>query len=636
MDDQSPRFDRGGHAASEDQPHTAAVLLADTDPQHQLATLTVPTPPTYPRNRCVHDLVAEQAAQHPDAIALVYGDAQLTYGDLDQQANRLAHHLQTLGAGPDTLIGLCMERSIELVVSMLAVLKSGAAYVPLDPSYPTERLQFMLNDTQAPVVLTMQRFRSLLPSHAGQTIDLESLRPTLARLPETAPAHRATADHLAYVMYTSGSTGRPKGISIPHHGITRLVCNTNYVQLTSSDRVLQASNTAFDAATFEIWGTLVNGARVVGVDRETALVPERFVAALREQAITVAFMTTAWFNQVVNLSPEAFDGLRALLFGGEACDPQRVQQVLSSHAPARLLHVYGPTESTTFSSWYPVTTVPADATTVPIGYPVANTQIYLLDTHGRQVPPGAVGELYIGGDGLARGYLDRPELTAEKFVPDPFGGTPGARLYRTGDIGRAQDDGAIEFVGRIDDQIKLRGFRIELGEIESVLRQHPQVRDVVVVAREDQPGDMRLVAYIVEEPRNRVPCPEGARRTKEQKSTTDSPSPMAMGEGEIGYPLGGAGDEGQPNNLGLLSTLRAFLGERLPAYMVPSAFVLLDALPLTPNGKVDRKALPQPEPDRASLDTPLVAPRTPMEELVAQIWAEVLHLQQIGIHDNIL
>ncbi|HEY0602310.1 MAG TPA: amino acid adenylation domain-containing protein, partial [Herpetosiphonaceae bacterium] len=549
MDDHSPRFDRGGHAASEDQSHTAAVLLADTDPQPQLATLTVPAPTAYPRDRCVHDLVAEQAALQPDAIALVYGDAQLTYGELDRQANRLARHLQTLGAGPDILIGLCMERSIGLVVSMLAVLKSGAAYVPLDPSYPAERLQFMLNDTQAPVVLTMQHLRSLLPPHAGQTIELDSLHPTLDRLPETAPTHRATADHLAYVMYTSGSTGRPKGISIPHHGITRLVCNTNYVQLTPGDRVIQASNTAFDAATFEIWGALVNGARVVGVDRETALVPERFVDVLREQAITVAFMTTAWFNQVANLSPEAFGGLRALLFGGEACDPERVRQVLQSHAPARLLHVYGPTESTTFSSWYPVTTVAADATTVPIGYPVANTQIYLLDTYGQQVPTGAVGELYIGGDGLARGYLDRPELTAEKFVPDPFGGTGypqgGARLYKTGDLGRAQADGAIEFVGRIDDQIKLRGFRIELGEIETTLRQHPQVRDVVVLAREDQPGDMRLVAYLTEE--NQEP------RTKNQGDESDGSKFLVLG-----------------------SLLREFLAQRLPAYMVPSAFVILD------------------------------------------------------------
>ncbi|HEX6293266.1 MAG TPA: amino acid adenylation domain-containing protein, partial [Herpetosiphonaceae bacterium] len=563
-----------------------------------------------PHERCVHDLFSVQADRTPEAIALAYGDERLTYAALNARANQLARYLQTLGVGPEVLVGICLDRSINLVIGLLAILKAGGAYVPLDPSYPAERLSFMLQDTQTPVVLTAERFRSMLPAHAGRTLCLDSEWPIVAQQPEIAPPSAATADNLAYVMYTSGSTGTPKGVGISHRGITRLVCKTDYAQLTSSDRVAQASNTAFDAATFEIWGALLNGARVVGVARETALAPDQFAALLRAEQITTAFMTTAWFNQVSSLLPDAFQSLRHLLFGGEACDPQRVREVLQHGAPERLLHVYGPTESTTFASWHLVSAVPADASTVPIGMPIANTQIYLLDRQLQIVPPGEPGELYIGGAGLARGYHNRPDVTAEKFVPDPLGTTPGGRLYRTGDLARYREDGAIEFVGRIDHQIKLRGFRVELGEIEAVLRQHEAVREALVLLREDMSpagghAQKRLVAYVVE------------RRNK----AADSEHPGSL-FGESSGPLCSPQD------------LRAFLGQRLPDYMVPSAFVVLDALPLTPNGKVDRRALPAPDRSDAVEQEGFVAPRTVTEALIAAVWTEVLGISPIGAHDN--
>ncbi|HEY0734013.1 MAG TPA: amino acid adenylation domain-containing protein, partial [Herpetosiphonaceae bacterium] len=577
----------------------ATLPLLTTSEREQLLTIWNQTQRPYPSDRTVQALVTAQALRQPDAVALVYGAEQLTYAELDTRANRLAHQLRARGVGPEVLVGVCLERSLHLVVAMLATLKAGGAYVPLDPAYPQDRLAFMLQDTQTPVILTEERFLALLPEHSAYTVCLDTAWEQIAHQPATDPAVPVTADGLAYVMYTSGSTGQPKGTAITHQAIVRLICNTDYVALTPEDRIAQASNTAFDAATFEIWGTLISGAQLVGVDRETALSPEAFAELLREQAITTIFMTTAWFNQVASLAPDALHSLKNVLFGGEASDPQRVRTVLHQHPPQRLLNVYGPTESTTFASWYEVRDVPAEATTVPIGYPIANTTLYLLDGLMQPVPIGIPGELYIGGDGLARGYLHRPELTAEKFVPNPFG-APGARLYRTGDLARYRADGAIDFVGRIDHQVKLRGFRIELGEIEAVLGQHPAVQETIVVVREDQAGDPRLVAYVVE---NQEP------RTKHPGDDTDGSRFSVLG-----------------------STLRAFVKERLPEYMLPAAIVVLERLPLTPNGKVDRRALPAPDYTQA-VET-FVAPRTPLEEQIAGIWAEVLGVAQVGIQDN--
>src|SRR3990172_3746196 len=481
-----------------------------------------------------------------------------------------------------------MERSLEMVVGILGILKAGGAYVPLDPTYPKERLAFMLEDTHVPVLLTQERLVSGLPQDGATVVCLDVDWEVIAQESEESLVSGATAENLAYVIYTSGSTGRPKGISVPHRAVNRLVFNTNYVKLEPSDRIAQASNSLFEGATFEIWGALLRGARLFGITKDVALSPQDFSVQIREQGISVLFLTTALFNQIASEVPWAFNSVRHLLFGGEAVDPKWVKEVLKNGSPKRLLHFYGPTESTTFTSWYLVQDVPEGAITIPIGRPISNTQIYLLDSHLQPVPVGVPGELHIGGDGLARGYLNQPELTADKFIPNPFSEGPGERLYKTGDLARYLPDGDTEFLGPIDHQVKVRGFRVEPGEIEAVLGGHPAVREVVVMAREGVPGDKRLVAYVV--------------------------------------PV-----QGQAPAAGELSQ---FLKEKLPEYMVPSAFVMLDMLPLTPNGKVDRRALQAPDQARPDLEESFVAPSSPIEELLAGMWAKVLGVERVGINDN--
>jgi thioesterase domain-containing protein/acyl carrier protein len=390
------------------------------------------------------------------------------------------------------------------------------------------------------------------------------------------------------VIYTSGSTGQPKGVAVTHQAVNRLVMNTDYAPLTSTDVVAQASNVSFDAATFEIWGALLNGARLVMTTKDTLLSPRSLATAIERHGITTLFLTTALFNQMVEKIPAALAKLRYLLFGGEAVDPQRVKELLQSGSPKHLLHVYGPTETTTFASWYWVREVAEDAITVPIGRPIANTEIYILDAHLNPVPIGVTAELYIGGPGVARGYLNRPELTAAKFVADPFSNEPQARLYRTGDLARYLSDGNIEFVGRTDDQVKIRGFRIEPGEIETMLNQHSGIRECVVIARQDDGREISLAAYVV--------AAMDSRLTSQD--------------------------------------LRAFLKERVPEYMIPAAFVYLNSLPLTLNGKVDRRALPAPDWQRPEDHIGYVAPRTEVEAVLAEIWAEILKVERVGIHDN--
>ncbi|WP_333448013.1 amino acid adenylation domain-containing protein, partial [Microcoleus sp. herbarium2] len=439
----------------------------------------------------MHQLFEAQVERTPDAVAAVFEDEQLTYGELNCRANQLAHHLRSLGVSPDQLVGICVERSLKMIVGFLGILKAGGAYVPLDPSYPQERLAFMLKDAEVSVLLTQQQLVEKLPEHQARLVCLDTEWETIARQSKENPLSEVTPEGLAYVIYTSGSTGKPKGVCISHRAVNRLVSNTNYVKLEPGDRVAQASNCSFDAATFEIWGALLHGARLVGVTKDVALSPKDFAAQLREQGISVLFLTTALFNQLAKEVPSAFNSVRHLLFGGEAVEPRLVKRVLENSPPQRLLHVYGPTESTTFASWHLVQEVPEGVTTIPIGRPLSNTQIYLLDNQMQPVPVGVPGELYIGGDGLARGYLNRPELTAERFILNPLSNEPGAYLYKTGDLARYQADGNIEFLGRLDDQVKIRGFRIELGEIEGVLAQHPAVEEAVVVAREDVPGNKR-------------------------------------------------------------------------------------------------------------------------------------------------
>lgn len=541
---------------------------------------------SYPYDQCIHQLFEIQVERSPSSIAVVFEDKQLTYRELNQRGNQLAHYLQKLGVGPEVMVGICMERSLELVVGLLGILKAGGAYVPLDPTYPPERLRFMLEDAQVSVLLIEQQWLEHI-GHEAKVVCLDKDWAVIAREEKENPVSQARADNLAYIVYTSGSTGKPKGVAVTHRAVNRLVCNTNYIKLEPTDKVAQSSNISFDAATFEIWGALVHGAQLVGISRDVALSPQDFAAQIQQQEISVLFLTTALFNRIATFAPWAFKMLRYLLFGGEAVDPRAVQEVLKHGTRGQLLHVYGPTESTTFASWYWVQDVPEAATSIAIGCPIANTQIYLLDSQLNPVPIGVRGELYIGGDGLARGYLNRPELTAQQFIPHPFSSEPGSRLYKTGDLARCQPDGNIEFLGRIDEQVKIRGFRIELGEIEAVLGQHPAVRETVVMVREDVASDKRMVAYIVP--------------SQEQVPTT--------------------------------SELRCFLKSKLPDYMVPSAFVVLEALPLTPNGKVDRRALPTPNPvktELAAVDTP----RTSVEEKLVGIWIEVLGLEQVGVQDN--
>jgi amino acid adenylation domain-containing protein len=460
-----------------------------------------------PRSAGLPALFAAWAEAAPEAPAVIDGGEIWTYGRLARAAHRLARHLRSLGVGRGSRVGVAMERSAAVVVGFLGILEAGGAYLPLDPTYPDERLAFMLADAGAAVALVHQRTRErlaeLAKSGASAPLRLTCLDGDWGAIDGAGafPPVRAGGEDLAYVVYTSGSTGRPKGVAVPHRAVVRLVRDTDYVRLGPEDRVAHAASISFDAATFEIWGALVNGAAVVVIAKEVALSPARLARLLRAQGVTALFLTTALFNQVVRQEPDAFRPLRHLLFGGEAVDPAAVAAALGEGGPERLLHVYGPTESTTFTTWHRVRQVAQGARTVPIGRPIANTTVYLLDGGQELVAPERGGELCIGGEGLAWGYLNRPELTAERFVPHPWSGEPGGRLYRTGDLVRQRCDGAVEFVGRVDQQVKIRGFRVEPGEVEAALLEHPAVREATVMAREDdEPGGKRLVAYVVPEP----------------------------------------------------------------------------------------------------------------------------------------
>jgi amino acid adenylation domain-containing protein len=518
---------------------------------------------------------AAVAAAHPDAPALAFEDGRLTYGELEARANRLAHHLTGLGVAPGDRVGILQERSAAFVVAVLAAVKAGAAYVPLDPAYPEQRRALMIRDAGVGVVIT----EALLQENAE----------AIGRQPSGAPATSGSGASLAYVMFTSGSTGVPKGIAIPHRAVLRLVLDTNYVRLAPGDRVAQASNTSFDAATFEIWGALLNGACLVGVPREVALSPEDLGDLLERERIAALFLTTALLQQLAADRPAALRGVRNLLFGGEVADPGRIRGLLASgNRPERLLHMYGPTEGTTFTTAGELTEA-REGRSLPIGRPITATTVHLLDRLGRPVPLGAAGELCAGGSGLAWGYPGRPDLTAERFVPDPYAAGPRARLYRTGDLCRFLPDGRIDFLGRFDSQVKLRGFRIELGEIEAALAAQAGVREALVLVREDTPGDRRLVAYVAPEP--------------------ERPAASA-------------------------AELREALRARLPDYMVPAAFVEMESLPLNPNGKVDRAALPAPEGGRSGAAVPYVEPGTALEREIAAAVREVLGLDRVGRDDS--
>jgi len=530
----------------------------------------------FPREACAHHLVEAQVERTPDAVAARYEGQELTYRQLDARANQLAHHLRTLGVGPETRVGLCAERSLEFVVGLLGILKAGGAYVPLEPSYPRERLASMLGDSRVSVLLTQERLVARLPPHGAQVLCLDSEWESVARLPASVPPQTATADNLAYIIFTSGSTGRPKGTLLAHRGL----CNTALAAARAHGfepglRVLQFAASSFDASVCEVFATLVAGGTLVLAPRESLMPGEPLRHLLHSQRIGAVTLTPSALAQ---LAPGGLPHLRTVISAGEACTPELAKKWSREHT---LLNAYGPTEATVCAT---ITPGSVDPERLTIGRAWPNTRLYVLDAWLQQVPVGLVGELYIGGEGLARGYLGRAELTAERFIPDPFSSEPGARMYRTGDNVRWLPDGSLEYVGRLDHQVKLRGFRIEPGEIESVLRDSSLLQDVLVMAREDSPGNKRLVAYAVPSPGRTVDA----------------------------------------------SVLRSALHQRVPEYMVPSAFVMLEALPLTPNGKVDHKALPPPD-FSASASASFVAPRDALEQTLAGVWEELLCTQPVSV-----
>lgn len=544
----------------------------------------------YPQEKCIHHLFEAQAQQTPDAIAVVFQDQQLTYGELNKRANQLAHHLQHRGVGPEVIVGLCVERSLDMIVGLLGILKAGGAYLPLDPTYASDRLGFMLADAQVSVLLTQQRCLPNLPPQPAHVINLDTDWDTIAAHTPDPPTSEVTSSNLIYIIYTSGSTGKPKGVMMTHRSIcNHLFWRQGQWSLSSEDRVLQNISLSFDPSVWQIFWSLCFGAQLVlpkpgGQQDSTYL-----VKTMVEKQITVFGVVPSMLRLLLEEKDMIHcRHLKHVTCGGEALPVDLIEQFFDRLGLENVLHnLYGPTE-TAIDATYWVCQRGTNYPIAPIGQPIANAHTYILDADLQPVPVGTSGELYMGGDGLARGYLNRPDLTAEKFIPHPFSDDPTARLYRTGDLARYLPDGNIEFLGRIDYQVKIRGFRIELGEIETVLSQHPGVQQGVVIAREDEPGNKQLVAYVV--------VTEGASSTPDE--------------------------------------FRQFLKQSLPDYMVPAVFVQLDALPLSPNGKIDRRALPKPQASDFTSAVIYCAPRTPVEQKLVKIWQELFDIQPIGIQDH--
>jgi amino acid adenylation domain-containing protein/non-ribosomal peptide synthase protein (TIGR01720 family) len=620
MQEQFTRFLQGIVTALT-QPVAYLPLLSEQE-RHKILVEWNDTEVEYP-HQCIHQLFEAQVERSPDAIAVVFEGEQLTYRELNQRANGLAHYLKTLGVGPEVLVGIYIERSLEMVVGLLGILKAGGAYVPLDPTYPSERLRYMLEDAGVPVLLTQRRLVESLPEHNARVVCLDTDDRAITFKSESNPISGVTPDNLAYVIYTSGSTGKPKGVVIEHRGAVNTIVDINQrFKVGISDRILGVSSINFDLSVYDIFGLLAVGGAIVIPEASIAPNPAHWLELMVNEKITLWNSTPPvmqlFMGYVAHQFEASLPSLRLVLLSGDWIPITLPEHIQSLGKNIQVISLGGATEASIWSIYYPIETVDSTWKSIPYGKPLSNQQFYILDSHLHPVPIGMAGEMYIGGDGVARSYLNRPDLTSEKFIPNPFSNESGSRLYKTGDQARYLSDGNIEFLGRIDNQVKIRGLRIELGEIESVLSQHPAVQETVAIVREDNPGDKRLVAYIVPDferaftVRPSLEVPEVPEKTSSISASNNSlswTSPKC-----------------------LISDVRHYLTQKLPAYMVPGAFVLLPSLPLTANGKVDRRALPAPS-FRNDSDS-IVLPRTATEEILVGIWKDVLGLEIVGVHDN--
>ncbi|MBE8964962.1 amino acid adenylation domain-containing protein [Nostocales cyanobacterium LEGE 12452] len=582
-----------GIVANPQQRLSELPLLTESE-RHQLMVEWNNTEVEYPQQLCIHQLFEAQVEQTPDAVAVIFKDQQLTYRELNTKANKLAHYLQTLGVKPEILVGICVERSLEMIIGLLGILKAGGAYVPLDPTYPEERLAFMLEDSSMPVLLTKSQLVEKLPQHSARVLCLDSDWEEIAFHSLENPTSKVKPENLAYIIYTSGSTGFPKGVLIQQRSLVNYTTAAiNEYEIEKCDRVFQFASISFDASAEEIYPCLTSGATLVLRTDSMLDSIDIFLQKCRDWNLSVLSLPTAyWHELTARLSEETLvlpPSLRLVIIGGEKALTERWKTWVEYVGQrVRLVNTYGPTEATVVATICDLSATNPALTELAIGRPISNVQTYILDSYQQLVPIGVPGELHIGGDGLARGYLNRPNLTDEKFIFNPFSDKLGVRLYKTGDLARYLPNGDIEYIGRIDNQVKVRGFRIELGEIEAVINQHSAVREAVVVVRNDSGDSQRLVAYLIPQ--------------KEQTLT--------------------------------ITELRGFLESKLPSYMMPTSFVMLEVLPLTPNGKVDRRALPVPDTLRPELQETFIAPQTTVEKQLVKIWAKVLGLEKIGINDN--
>ena len=566
-------------------------LLSQAEKQTQIVEWNS-TAAEYPHGKAIHTIFEEQAARHPDRVAVVFEHTQLTYRELDEQSNRLANYLREQGVRQETLVALCLGRTSDMIVAMLGVLKAGGAYLPIDPDYPDERQRYIVDDSGVSHVISTSTWIGVLAGRVPSPVLLDSDREAIASRSSRAPAVSAIPDNIAYCIYTSGSTGKPKGVLLEHRQVVRLMVNDHMpFTFTEEDVWSMFHSYCFDFSVWEMYGALLYGGKVVIVSQGVNKDPQLFLDLMHSEEVTVLNQTPGAFLQLMHhaLGQRRTNvTLRYVIFGGEALAPRQLQPWNRVYPDVKLINMYGITETTVHVTFKELAGEDLDKDASNIGGPIPTLQTYLVDSGLRLLPVGVPGELHVGGAGLARNYLDRPALTAERFIPNPFGDTAGSRLYKTGDLGRYLPDSNIEFLGRMDHQVKIRGFRIEVGEIEAALSKHPDVREAVVLARENQAGEKRLVAYL----------------------TTDRKTPLSTKE------------------------LRDSLKNQLPEYMLPTAFVTLESFPLTPNRKVDRRALPEPEAMTNDLEETYVAPSTPQEEILVDIWSQLLGIARVGVHDN--